>query len=90
MPGHIREIGEIRKRIRDIYVVLICSDDGICCLSFKELSQIVFIGDIDKSKNIRVSRSPREKYAVSGSDGELNYKIGDNDFPRKLFADSKT
>ena len=89
LPEHVKDIDEVRNRIQHIYIVLICCDDGICCLSFKELSQIIFIGDTDKSKSIRISRSPREKYAVSGSDGRLNYKIGDNDFPRKIFVDSK-
>ena len=82
-PEHIREIAEIRKNIGNTYIVLICSDDGICCLNYYELSQLVFIGDFNKSKHIRVSRSPREKYEV---DGKLKYKIGDSDFPRKIFS----
>ncbi len=85
LPEHIKEITEIRKKLQNIYIVLICSDDGICCLNFKELSQLIFVGDFNKSKHIRISRSPREKYEVSGSDGDLNYKIGNSDFPRKIF-----
>jgi len=88
LPEHIKEIDEARKKIQNIYVVLICCDDGICCLNFKELSQIIFIGGFNKSKSIRISRSPREKYEVLGSDGRLNYKIGNNDFPRKIFCES--
>lgn len=86
MPEHIREIAEIRKKIRNVYIVLICNDNGICCLSYEELSQLIFIGKFNKSKFIRVSRSPREKYEVSGSDGKLRYKIGDSDYPRRMFA----
>jgi len=33
----------------------------------------------------RISRLPREKYSVLGSDGVLSYKVGDSDFPRKIF-----
>jgi hypothetical protein len=38
-----------------------------------------------QEKSIRISRRPKEKYSVSGSDGGLKYKIGENDFPRRLF-----
>ena len=64
MPEHIKEIAEIEKKIQNVYIVLICSDDGICCLSYNELAQLIFIGDFNKSKQIRVSRPPREKYEV--------------------------
>lgn len=37
-----------------------------------------------QTKSIRVSRSTREKYAVSGTDGKLAYKIGNSDFPQKV------
>lgn len=85
LPEHIKEVAEIRKQIKDVYIVLICGSDGICCLNFNELSQLVLIGDFDKSKHIRISRSRGEKYGVSGSDGKLNHKIGNSDFPRKIF-----
>jgi len=88
LPEHIKEIEEIRKKIQNVYVVLICSDDGICCLNFKELSQLIFIGDFNKSKHIGISRSPRGKYGASGSDGNLNHKIGNRDFPGKIFCES--
>lgn len=85
MPKHIKEIQTIRKDIKNTYLVLVCNDDGICCLNYDEFSQLIFIGDFDKSKNIRVSRPPRKKYLISGTDGKLSYKIGNNDFPRKIF-----
>jgi len=86
LPEHVKEIMEIRKNIAYIYIVLICGSDGICCLSFNELSQLVLIGHYDKSKHIRVLRRRGEKYDVSGSDGKLSHKIGNSDFPRKIYA----
>lgn len=85
LPEHIKEIQNIRKKTGNIYIVLVCNDDGMCCMNFDEFSRLIFIGDFGKSKSIRILRSPREKYSISGSDGKLNYKIGDNDFPRKIF-----
>ena len=86
LPEHIKEIQNIRRKINNLYTVLICNDDGICCLNFSEFSQLIYIGDFGKSKSIRISRSRREKYSISGSDGKLRHKIGDSDFPRKIFV----
>lgn len=83
MPEHMVEIASLCNQNKNSFVVLICNDDGVCCLSYDELAQVVFFGNIGQSKFVRVSRSPREKYAVSGSDGKLKHKIGDNDFPGK-------
>lgn len=82
---HLSEIADIQNDTKALFVVLICNDDGICCLDFKEVAQLILVGNMDQSKSIRVSRSTHEKYAVSGTDGNLKYKIGNNDFPRKLF-----
>lgn len=81
---HMVEIASLCNQNKNLFVVLICSDDGVCCLSYDELAQVIFFGSISQSKFVRVSRSPREKYAVSGSDGKLKHKIGDNDFPGKV------
>ncbi|MFA5065864.1 MAG: hypothetical protein WC566_10435 [Dehalococcoidia bacterium] len=87
LPEHIREIADAKKEIDNVYVILACNDDGICCLSFSEFAKVIFVGETNKSKSIRVSRSPREKYSVTGTDGNIGYKIGDNDFPRKVLRE---
>ena len=84
MPEHMVEIASLCNQNKNLFVVLICNDDGVCCLSYEELAQVIFFGNIGQSKFIRVSRSPREKYAVSGSDGKLKHKIGDSEFPGKV------
>lgn len=86
MPEHMNEIGSLYSQNKNIFVVLVCNDDGICCLDYNELAQVIFFGTIGQTKFIRVSRSPREKYMVSGSDGKLKHKIGDNEFPRKVLG----
>jgi hypothetical protein len=86
LPEHIAEITKICNQGKTIFTVLICNDDGICCLDYSELSQVIFFGNIGQTKSIRISRSPREKYAVTGSDGKLNHKIGDSEFPEKVLA----
>ncbi len=86
LPEHMVEIANLYNQKNNLFVVLICNDDGICCLSFDELAQVIFFGNIGQSKFIRVSRSPREKYTVTGSDGKLKHKIGDSEFSNKVLS----
>jgi len=86
LPEHIKEITEMRKLFSNTYIVLICSDDGVCCISYDDFSRLIYIGDTDKSKTLRVSRTRGEKYSISGSDGNLTHKIGNIDFPRKILS----
>jgi len=84
LPVHLTEIATIESEIKALFLVLVCNDNGICCLDYQETAQLILVGNMDQTKSIRVSRSTREKYAVSGSDGKLEHKIGNNDFPRKV------
>lgn len=84
LPDHLNEIVALSRNIKNLFLVLICNDNGICCLDFEETAQLIMLGNMDQTKSIRVSRAAREKYAVSGTDGKLKYKIGNSDFPWKV------
>jgi len=88
-PQHIKELSETRKKIPDIFIVLICGEKGIGCLSYQELATIIHIGGDDKIKWVTMSKREGHKYSVSGTDGKLNYKIGNTDYPKKIFAKPK-
>ena len=88
-PPNIRDLIDIRKTVPNIFIVLICGEDGIGCLSYQELSRLIHIGIDDKNKVVTMRRSARKKYSVSGTDGTLNYKIGNTDFPKKIFDKPK-
>lgn len=83
-PDHLNEISTIAANSRNLFLILICNDNGICCLDYKETAQLIMIGNMDQTKFLRVSRLTGEKYAVSGTDGKLKYKIGNSDFPCKV------
>ncbi len=85
MPNHMAEIASLYSQNKKLFVILICNDDGVCCLNYDELAQVIFFGNIGQTKFVKAARSPREKYTVSGSDGKLKHKIGANEFPRKVF-----
>lgn len=67
-----------------LFLALVCGKDGIACLSFSEL-KLVLDDDHGDHEWIRISRRPREKYAVKGSDGSLKFKVAYTDFPEKIF-----
>ena len=82
---HQDEIQRMKDEFGKVFVALVCGKDGIACLSFKELKYV--LDDVHSDYEwIRISRRPREKYSVKGSDGKLRFKVAYSDFPTKLFA----
>lgn len=84
---HIDEISEVYGLLKNVYIVLICHDDGICCLNWQEFNTVLSIQDNIYPKWIKAIRKINEKYSVFGSDGNLQHKIGISDFPDKLSYD---
>ena len=81
------ELIEKITKTHNLFIGLICNDDGICCISYKEYKQIVDFR-VDDINNISVQRKKRESYQVSGKLGVLPYKISDTDFPRRIFCEN--
>lgn len=75
------------KNLKDVYgdvvVILVCNDDGVVGLSFDEL-KIILDQNHEDVEWLRVSRSKRSMYQVSGSDGDLNFKIASDDYLKKI------
>jgi hypothetical protein len=82
---HQEEIEFLRSNCDRVYVVLVCNDDGIVCLSYAELKQLLD-EEFGEMEWLSVSRRKREMYTVAGSNGTLGFKIGANEFPSKLFS----
>lgn len=82
---HQDEIDLMKYNLKSLFLLLVCNDDGVVCLSYTELKKI-----LDNQHNpiewISATRHKREMYAVKGSNGELNFKVGQNDFPEKIFS----
>ena len=73
----------MKNKFDNVFLVLVCGDDGVVTLSYDELKKILN-EQYDEVEWIAISRRPREKYAVTGSDGKLKYKIGENEFQDKI------
>ena len=83
---HVREIEDMNERLGKVFVGLVCNEDGICCLDWQEFATVISTESTMYPKWISVSRMKGEKYSVWGRDGKLKHKIGNNDFPRKIFC----
>jgi hypothetical protein len=82
---HQAEIARLQDEFREVLVALVCGLDGVACLRGFEY-QRVLDDDPRSGEWIRVARSPRQKYAVTGSDQRQVFKVGDNEFPAKVYA----
>jgi hypothetical protein len=83
-PEHKREIEQLRASIPKVFVVLVCNDDGVVCLSDAELKTILD-DQAESHQWVSATRHKREMYSVEGSKGRLESKVGKDDFPNKLF-----
>jgi hypothetical protein len=85
--SHQDEIDAMQRELGSVYIAFVCGKDGIACLSYDEFKMV--LNDIhDDYEWVRISRRPREKYAISGSDGKLKVKIAHNHFPERIFEGS--
>ena len=84
---HQDEILKMSVIVKRVFVTFVCGNDGIACLNFRELKQILD-NQHDDVEWVSVSRGARKMYSVKGRDGALAFKLGNNEFPSKLFSDT--
>jgi hypothetical protein len=82
---HQEEIDLMKSQFENVFLLLVCNDDGVVCINHFELKQILD-NQLDPIEWISATRHKRQMYAVKGSNGKLDFKIGQNDFPEKIFA----
>lgn len=81
---HQDEILGMKNKLGEVFLLLVCGEDGIVALNFEELKK-VFNETHGPVEWISVSRNKNTEYTIKGSDGSLGHKISKKDFPRKLF-----
>src|ERR1700722_6094989 len=75
---HEDELLEMKKNLKEVFLLLICDDDGIVTLSFEEVKKILD-EEHGETEWISAARSPNKEYTIKGSDGTLERKVGKND-----------
>jgi hypothetical protein len=82
---HHEKIAEMKRNLRDIFVILVCNDDGTVVLTFEEYQQVGKNGE-ELGDWISAARNRRQMYFVKGPEDRLAFKIGKDDFSDKIFA----
>ena len=84
LKEHQDEIYQMKKLLKNVFIIFVCHNDGIAALSHDELKMILD-EEHEEIEWVAIKRRRREKYSVSGHDGKLKFKIGESDFPGKIF-----
>lgn len=70
----ISDLLDLEAAYFDSFVVFVCGDDGMVSLDVGSLHQIVSFEDREHAW-VRIERSPRSQYAVTGNHTELGSKV---------------
>jgi hypothetical protein len=77
----IKRLVEASSRYESLVIGLVCGGDGVCAITWKQAAEI-----LGKEPGwISVRRNFHERYAVTGSAGELPGKVPLRDWPALLF-----
>jgi hypothetical protein len=87
--AHQKEILKMKEEFRQVFILLICGNDGIAILDFDDFKKIVN-NRHERSEWISTSRSRNKEYTIKGSQAGLDRKVGKNDFPKKLLQSIKS
>ena len=80
---HRDQVLAMKKDVGDVFVLLVCNDDGIVILTFDEFRQVLnqTHGGVEW---ISATRNRRQMYSIKGSDGKLSFKVGKDEFLGKI------
>lgn len=84
-PKHQSTILKLYESYGEVFIFLVCNDDGVVGFNFSDLRNILDEHFLDVEW-IRVSRTKRKMYQVSGSDGKLSFRVGGEDYISKVFS----
>lgn len=80
---HQTEIDILYKEYGEVFTALVNKDDGVACLSYDLLKQILD-DNHEEVEWVSVKSKLRTQYTISGKDGKLDKKISRTDFPRSV------
>jgi hypothetical protein len=80
---HQDEILRIKNEVGEVFVLLVCNEDGIVALNSTEARELLNEVHLN-AEWISVSRGHRQMYTVKGSDRALDHKAARNDFTKRI------
>lgn len=82
---HHEKVMEMKRDIGEVFVILVCNDDGAVVLSFDEFQQVAKNGQ-EAGEWLSAARNRRQMYLVKGPEGRLAFKVGKDDYSAKIFG----
>jgi hypothetical protein len=82
---HHEVIRQMKRTLGEVFIVLVCNDDGAVVLSFNEFQQVAKNGK-DPAEWLSAARNRRQMYLVNGPEGRLAFKVGKDDYSTKIFG----
>ena len=86
---HQDEILELKRTYGEVFVIFVAGTDGIVCLNFESLKQILDDHHEDQEW-VALSRKLRQNYRLSGNDGAYEQTLPKNTFPSSITEYFKT
>lgn len=83
LKSHQDEILEMYQHFGEVFIALVCRDDGVAVLNYEELKMILDENHGD-AEWVSITRGRRTQYSVSGSDGRLDFKVSLKSCPGKI------
>ena len=80
---HQTEIDLLFEEYKQVFIVLVNNTDGVACLSYQLLKQILDDSH-DDVEWVSVKSNLGARYSLSGKDGILDKKISRSDFPKAI------
>jgi len=85
---HLDLIATMEGTLGDVFVLLVCNDDGIVVLNSDDVNQTL-PEQRGETEWISAARNRRQMYTIKGSNGRLDFKVGKDEFLGKLFDHGK-
>jgi len=82
---HHATIAEMKQNIGEVFIVLVCNDDGAVVLSFDEFQQVSKSAG-GAAEWLSATRNRRQMYLVKGPEVRLTCKVGKDDYATKIFG----
>ena|ERR1700728_3559145 len=84
-PRHHDLVLQMKEHMGEVFICLVCNDDGVVVLTFDEFQEVVK-ADGGTVEWLSAARNKRQMYLVKGPLGRLTFKVGKDDFSGKVFA----
>jgi hypothetical protein len=84
-PRHHDMVLHMKKDMGEVFICLVCNDDGVVVLTFEEFQGVVNV-DNGAGDWLSAARNKRQMYLVKGPLGRLTFKVGKDDFALKMFS----